>query len=102
LDNAPPGKTCAEAKLDAFLTRWRSKIWFVGEIRRTLGYQRMRGGAWVSSYLELGLGIGGSFMGFFEGWWSAGDDMLRCVAEVPSNEDFMLRVAFDAGSSLAP
>jgi hypothetical protein len=36
LERAPPGKTCAEAKLDAFLTRWRRRIWLVGEMRRTL------------------------------------------------------------------
>jgi hypothetical protein len=35
-ERAPPGKTCAEAKLEAFLTRWSRRIWFEGEIRRTL------------------------------------------------------------------
>lgn len=38
------------------------------------------GGVMLWACLELGLGTGGSFMGFFDGWWSAGDDMLRsCV-----------------------
>ncbi|KAH8626911.1 hypothetical protein IG631_18929 [Alternaria alternata] len=36
LERAPPGKTCAEAKLEAFLTRCRRRIWLVGEMRRTL------------------------------------------------------------------
>jgi hypothetical protein len=51
----------------------------------------------LSWYLELGLGIGGSFMGFFEGWWSAGDDMLRLVAELLGNKDLRYEVTVDAG-----
>jgi hypothetical protein len=37
LERAPPGKTCADAKLEAFFTRCKRRIWFVGEMRRTLG-----------------------------------------------------------------
>ena len=35
-ERVPPGKTCAEGKDDDACTRWSSRIWFVGDIRRTL------------------------------------------------------------------
>lgn len=61
----------------------------------------MDGEAGGRHYLELGLGIAASFAGFFEGRWSAGDDMLRCVADVPSTGVLRVEVTLDKGSSTA-
>ncbi len=58
-------------------TRWRRRIWFVGEMRRTLGGVsvgihlggRHGGREWkVLMYLELGRGIAVVFGAFFTGW----------------------------------
>jgi hypothetical protein len=43
-DRAPPGKTWALAKEEDVRTRWRRRIWFVGEIKRTLPWSAVECG----------------------------------------------------------
>lgn len=48
-ERLPPGNTCADGKALEVCTRWRRRIWLVGEMR---------------SMLALGLGSTGTFFGF--------------------------------------
>lgn len=54
----PPGKTCALGKADDVLTRCRRRIWFDGEMRRTL--DRVSCGFLFAAHLALGLGTAGT------------------------------------------
>ena len=80
-ERVPPGKTCAEGKDEDVCTRWSSRIWFVGDIRRTLASISMYRRAFVwekRTYLELGRGDGGTLGGFLSGVWSLARLMALC------------------------
>lgn len=44
----------------------------------------------MEAYLALGRGTGGAFIGIFEGWWSAGVDMLRLCNQASSHQESLV------------